>query len=1614
MATSKVNDPQEQRNCVNCNRPDHIEDMVACDDCSAWYHYGCADVNFTVKDQSWTCHPCRLIPKATMSASVGAGANLIVPSGATKKTKKPAGSKASTSKSKKTNASKTVSVSSSARARLALELEVLNEQQQLEELELEEEKQIRARQIIQEKSIKDRELEIEAKRLAEEKAFLEKKTAEELKFRRDQMAIKKRSLEEKAKLIREQSLRGSSRGSSVSQSESVLGEKVNKWLATTERPATRDPTNLELVSSLNKLQFAQQSDEQRVTNIGVKLSGQYNSAEVHPDLNDFAEQVNDSQPKTICDSARGMERNNEKTLHFSKQTYPQLHRDGTENENSSIVDQIAEQGPTNRQLAARQVMGKDLPAFSGNPEEWPIWISNFERSTATCGFSQDENLIRLQRCLKGPALEMVRGRLLTPASVPHVIKTLQLRYGRPETLIRALTERIRHLPPPKMDNVESIIDFGMAVDNLVEHLKTAKQYAHLMNPSLLHDLVGKLPMDYRMKWAAYKGARADADLRSFGTFMNSIVELAFDVADDNPVSKSSKSYQKPKDRGFVQAHLETSNVGENTPFSRGSQVEKSNRKICVACGMEGHRVYDCEQFRSLNVDERIKIVNQNSLCRTCLNQHGRWPCRTWQGCGISGCRLRHHTLLHSSSQVTSVAVSTSHLNQKQSTDGPLFRILPVTLCGPNGKVELFAFIDEGSQLTLLEDDVASKLGISGPCEPLQLLWTGNVTRSESKSQRLLVDIAGSRVSHQFKLVDARTVGKLMLPKQSLNYRDLAARYPHLRGLPINEYEEVVPKLLIGLDNLKLTIPLKIREGGWSQPIAAKCRLGWSIYGCSPSEVGPVTCGFHIGGWTNQEQELNQLVRSYVALDNSGIISPTAHLESDEERRAREILEATTRRTSTGFETGLLWKTDNVQLPNSYGMAYRRLRSLEKKLCDNEHLYEHVRAIILDYVAKQYAHEATEHELTSTKPEKCWYLPLGIVVNPRKSKVRLIMDARASVDGVSLNSFMLKGPDMLTSLPAVLSNFRMFQYALAADIKEMFHRIKIREEDRQFQRFLWRDQTNVEPTIFVMDVAIFGSKCSPSSAQYVKNRNAQDFADEYPRAADAIVRHHYVDDYLDSFGTEEEAITVGRQVKKIHERGGFEIRNFLSNKPEIAESVGAQSATMDKVLQAGKAECAESILGMRWIPGSDHFTYTLELRETLQEVLAENHIPTKREVLRIVMSLFDPLGLITFFLIHGRILMQDIWATGIGWDDTINSDLYERWRLWSGYLPQLSSIRVPRCYFAGAKQETYAGLQIHVFVDASELAYSSVVYFRVTTPYGVDTILVSAKSKVAPLKMLTIPRLELQAAVLGSRLLNSVIEMHDLQVTKRILWTDSRTVLAWLNSDHRKYHQFVGFRVAEILSTTGVDEWRWIPTKSNVADLATKWGTGPDMSGSGVWFYGPEFLRQPENLWPQQQQASSSTVEEIRSCNVHVSKLQPVVNVARFSRWERLQRTLGFVHRFIDNIRRRQRGVPLELGILTQAELAVAERSLWKQAQYEYYHQEVEDLCTKSGPTVSKSSNIYKLCPFLDKYGILRMRGRLDLAPYVPYEAKFPTILPQQSTITKLLVDWFHRQYRHAN
>ncbi|XP_062548657.1 uncharacterized protein LOC134213533 [Armigeres subalbatus] len=234
------------------------------------------------------------------------------------------------------------------------------------------------------------------------------------------------------------------------------------------------------------------------------------------------------------------------------------------------------------------------------------------------------------------------------------------------------------------------------------------------------------------------------------------------------------------------------------------------------------------------------------------------------------------------------------------------------------------------------------------------------------SQRVQLDISGDDNSSRHKLCEVRTVSCLVLPTQTLKYDELCNRYPHLRGLPLKDYELIQPKMLIGLDNLRLAVPLKIREGGPLDPVAAKCRLGWSIYGCVSGTSTPrAVVHFHVAAPADCDSQLNEQLRNYFALEDVGTTDKNGVLESDADIRARDILEKTTRRTEMGFETGLLWRDDDNDFPDSYPMAVHRLRSLERKLAKDPTLRERVQELIADYLRKGYAHKFNGQQNSSS-------------------------------------------------------------------------------------------------------------------------------------------------------------------------------------------------------------------------------------------------------------------------------------------------------------------------------------------------------------------------------------------------------------------------------------------------------------------------------------------------------------------------------------------------------------------------------------------------------------------------------------------------------------------------
>ncbi|XP_065073988.1 uncharacterized protein LOC135698054 [Ochlerotatus camptorhynchus] len=892
---------------------------------------------------------------------------------------------------------------------------------------------------------------------------------------------------------------------------------------------------------------------------------------------------------------------------------------------------------------------------------------------------------------------------------------------------------------------------------------------------------------------------------------------------------------------------------------------------------------------------------------------------------------------------------------------------------------------------MIEKSLADEVGLKGSPDPLHLRWTGNVSRVEEQSCMVKLEISGKQKKRRFNVVNARTVEELELPVQSINPDELINNFPYLKGLNIDGYDEARPQLLIGLENLYLSTPLKIREGARGQPIATKTRLGWCVYGGASTKPDDFRGVFHVSRMT-EDRQLHDLVKQYFLTDSLGVTPLTTELESAEDKRARQILESTTRRVPGGFETGLVWRCNEVHFPNSYPMA------------------------VDAYLEKGYARIATKDDLCSDDQDRIWFLPLGVVINPKKpQKLRLIWDAAAQVKGTSFNSMMLKGPDLLTPLTSVQYRFRQRRVAVTGDIREMYHQFKIALRDQKSQVFLHRKDSSEEPVIYVMNVGIFGAACSPCSAQYIKNLNAKEHALEFPNAAEAIINSHYVDDFLNSGDTVEEVIRLAEEVRYVHSQGGFEIRNFMSNCREVLEGLGERNAAKEMTWNSEESNVAESVLGIRWLPQSDELTLSAYMPGTEEGLLDGSVRPTKRQILKTVMSLYDPLGFFATYVIQGKIIIQDLWRANCDWDDLIDDGIFGDWKRWINLLPKLNDVRIPRSYFGDAVPEDCQPLQLHTFVDGSSTAYACVVYICFIYAGQPHCALIGAKAKVAPIKTLSIPRLELQAAILGTRLSQSILENHQLPIHQRFYWTDSSTVLHWINSDSRRYLPYVACRIGEILTSTNPSEWKKVPTMQNVADKATKWGNGPCFDPEDPWYRGPQFLWGPEEFRPEQNWKGTDAAEELRPVLVNRrAKIEPVIDVKRFSRWEKLQRTVAYVLKFGGVM---SEDTSLETPINSEL-LCKAEVKLWKMVQLETFPEELAVLqsrhSTKPSGAVPVSSPLYKLSAFIDEEGLVRMDGRIGAAPNLPIEAKYPVILAPNHPVTFLFVDFYHRRCHHRN
>ncbi|XP_055522480.1 uncharacterized protein LOC129716671 [Wyeomyia smithii] len=1047
------------------------------------------------------------------------------------------------------------------------------------------------------------------------------------------------------------------------------------------------------------------------------------------------------------------------------------------------------------QLAARQAVARDLPVFYGHPEEWPLFHASFESSTRMCGYSDEENLLRLQRCLKGKALEAVRSRLLHPSNLSGIMSTLKTLFGRPEVIVHSLVTRIREMPSPKAEKLNTLIDFGVAIQNVCATIKACGLDEYLCNVALLQELVDRLPPAIKLNWALHRQSLQLVTLSSFGDWLEKLVEAAC-VVTISPVEPPINRKNRKQD-DYLNVHSEETKPLKPTGIRTAIQR-------CVICEGACSSTDVCKAFINMSISSRWSALREKRLCKKCLNKHFG-ACIIKSSCGRNGCTFMHHPMLHDDARYKAVQSSKQPSSQScnahcGSTGKVLFRYIPIILHGKDVSVRTYAFLDDGSSATFMDHSLVKELNLEGMPSPLCLNWTGGQQREERESVRLTLKISGlENHCKKFVLPKVHTVRTLSLPLQSISVQDLSRQYAYLKGLPVNSYDSVSPRILIGIDNCHVGNALKSVEGAANEPVATKTRLGWLIYGpCSVSTNTPGSSfnachSFHICPcFEDGDSCLNTELKKYFSMDSLGIVRNTEPLLSKEDERATQLLQSRTHRKGNRYETGLLWRRDGIELPDSKSMAEKRLVCLERRMSRDDLLAKTLEEKIREYESKGFIRKLSPKEVAEKHPRK-WYLPIFPVMNPNKpGKVRIVWDAAARVGGLSLNSVLLTGPDQLASLPSVLYRFREYRFAIAADIREMFHQVEINEDDQQSQRFLWRDgDSRRSPDVYIMKVMTFGATCSPSCAQFVKNTNAARFQQQFPRAVACIQKDHYVDDLLTSEENEDEAIQLASDVRFIHAQGGFELHNWLSNSNRLLETV-SEAGAVEKDLNLSSEMATEKVLGMWWSISSDTFTFKLSPKHD-RELLSGQKIPTKRELLKTLMRIYDPLGLMTGFLMFLKILLQEVWRAKTDWDAEIPPGLADKWMEWLKVLPQAERLSIPRCY----RQTTTAAednvAQLHIFVDAGRDGLVAVAYLRFEQAGTIECALVGAKARVAPLKYVSVPRLELQAAVIGTRMAASIAAVHRVKISERYFWTDSRDVICWIISDHRRYSTYVAHR-----------------------------------------------------------------------------------------------------------------------------------------------------------------------------------------------------------------------------
>ncbi|GBM66014.1 hypothetical protein AVEN_39181-1 [Araneus ventricosus] len=1190
-----------------------------------------------------------------------------------------------------------------------------------------------------------------------------------------------------------------------------------------------------------------------------------------------------------------------------------------------------------------------LPVFNGKIEEWNSFKQQFLNL-----INDNPNLTENQKCY------YLRSCLRKEA------KSIETSEDNYQSLLKALEERFenkRIIVDTHIKNIinhekivhESAKDLRKLLDNIHKNLRALKVLKYdrndLSNVLLINIILQKLDRETRKQ---FELSLVDNEVPDFNEFLE-FLERRYQIL--NAIGRNVPFKSKHSD-----AHEQMNKT--KSLFVKSSNFTKS----CILCKDDSHSLHKCDQFFHFSPQKRYETVRENHLCLNCLGFHKVTQCRSKHSC--FHCKARHHSLLHrpqlhivNDDSSPSLNASSTPADATPDTSS-LSNVSPLTSCFVTQKKRVIlatsvvyvldnsgsirkgrALLDSGSMCNLMSSDFAQTLGL--------------------KKEKINIPVSG--ISDTAFNAKRKSTGTILNSDGSFSAT--------LDFLVIPKITDLMPSTSIDLEEIKIPSYVKLADPNFFSPAKVDLLIGAELFFSILKEnrlcinnslilqetvFGHVLSGTVEGkqeiqhcGLISQVENLDNLVKKFWEVEN---ITDMPTSKNKEELECENHFMQTYRRDKDGKYIVSLPLKENMQLGNSIQIAKQRLDSLWKRLNNDSSM-----ANLYCNFMKEYEELGHMQKIDNSDNLKYVMPHHGVYrADSSTTKLRVVFDASAaSTSGVSLNNCLLKGGVVQDDLFSILLRFRKHQVAFTADVKKMYRQIWVNLDQCNFQCILWKNRSCEEPSLYKLLTVTYGTKSAPYLATRVLNQLATDERKEFPLASAVALKDFYVDDVLSGADNVSSALKLQQELISLLKAGGMELHKWCANNEMLLENV----PTKDQGYQFGDSDKdTVKTLGLRWNPKEDCFNFT---------ITPSASVPTKRTVLADIAKLFDPLGFLGPVIVKAKIFLQKLWLQKFEWDQELPHQEKVKWETLRDCLNDLTNVRIQRYILT----DSIKLLELHGLSDASKDAFGAVVYLRcVTILNHVKVSLLCSKSKVAPLKSVTIPRLELCAAELLSKLISKAVISRIHELTKDF-------------------------------------SWHHVKTSENPDDIISRGMTPQQLMDNSLWWNGPQFLQQvtvelsdkndiptDDDYLHELKRESDKTL----ALTLDSTFLDALLSIS--NNYSKLIRVVSFLFRFVNNSRNPKSKLD---GPLTTMELQRAKLFLIKSVQKIAFQDNVKLLLQGKQP----SGKIKNLNPFLDDNGILRVGGRIQNSS-VNFDQKHPIILPDKNNFTKIVIQYFHLKNMH--